>query len=106
MGLLSSCHIASDAFTHSIESYRSELVAQRSERCPEFGALQHLTIKAVEEVIEHTGFAFECPATVPTTPAPSADTLRQIRNVVAPKLAEPYPKFAAAVFGIAPRHAS
>jgi glutaconate CoA-transferase, subunit B len=53
----------------------------------------------VEEVIENTGFAFERPETVPQTPAPSADTLRLMREVVAPQLAEVYPQFAARVFG-------
>ena len=53
----------------------------------------------VEEVIENTGFDFERPATVPETPAPSAETLRLMRTVVAPQLAEVYPQFAAQVFG-------
>ena len=35
VGLLSSCHTVRDAFTHSIASYRSDRLAQRSERCPE-----------------------------------------------------------------------
>jgi glutaconate CoA-transferase subunit B len=54
-----------------------------------------------EEVAEHTGFAFDRPAVVPTTPPPSAETLRLLREIVAPQLAEVYPKFAAAVFGLA-----
>jgi len=53
----------------------------------------------VEEVIEHTGFAFERPAMVPETVPPSAETLRLLRDEVAPELAEVYPQFAAAVFG-------
>jgi glutaconate CoA-transferase, subunit B len=56
---------------------------------------------SVEEVVENTGFAFDCPADVPTTPAPSAETLRLMRNVVAPMVAEVYPQFAQNVFGIA-----
>ena len=36
---------------------------------------------------------------VPVTPAPSAETLRLMRQVVAPELAEVYPQFAARVFG-------
>jgi glutaconate CoA-transferase, subunit B len=52
----------------------------------------------VEEVAEHTGFDFDCPAEVPTTPLPSPDTLRLMRQVVAPQLAEVYPQFAARVF--------
>ena len=53
----------------------------------------------IEEVAEHTGFAYEQPATVAVTPAPSAETLRLIRQVVAPELAEVYPQFAARIFG-------
>jgi glutaconate CoA-transferase subunit B len=54
----------------------------------------------VDEVIEHTGFAFDQPPVVPVTLTPSADTLRLMRQVVAPELAEVYPQFAARVFGI------
>jgi len=53
----------------------------------------------VEEVIAHTGFDFDRPADVPQTTPPSAETLRLMREVVAPELAEVYPHFAAAVFG-------
>jgi len=64
---------------------------------------------SVAEVVENTGFAFDRPAQVPLTPAPSADTLRLMRNVVAPMLAEVYPEFARRVFGIvaplSPAHA-
>ena len=55
----------------------------------------------VEEVIENTGFDFERPDVVPETPAPSADTLKLMRETVAPQLAEIYPQFAQRVFGIA-----
>ena len=51
------------------------------------------------EVIVNTGFEFDRPADVPVTPAPSAETLRLMRDVVAPELAEVYPQFAARVFG-------
>ena len=54
----------------------------------------------VEEVIEHTGFDFDRPAAVPETPAPSPETLRLMRETVAPQLAEVYPQFAAQVFGV------
>ncbi len=57
---------------------------------------------SVEEVIEHTGFDFDQPADVPVTPAPSPETLRLLRTVVAPMLAEVYPQFAKAVFGVTP----
>jgi glutaconate CoA-transferase subunit B len=53
----------------------------------------------VEEIAENTGFSYEQPANVAETPAPSAETLRLIRQVVAPELAEVYPQFAARVFG-------
>ncbi len=55
---------------------------------------------SIEEIAEHTGFAYEQPATVATTPAPSAETLRLMRQVVAPELSEVYPQFAARVFGV------
>ncbi len=54
----------------------------------------------VDEVTENTGFDFDRPAQVPTTPAPSAETLTLMREVVAPQLAEVYPQFAAKIFGI------
>ena len=56
---------------------------------------------SVAEVIENTGFDFDRPAEVPTTPAPAPETLHLMRNVVAPQLAEVYPQFAKSVFGIA-----
>src|SRR5215813_647913 len=54
----------------------------------------------VEEIVENTGFDFEMPATVPQTPPPSPETLKLMREVVAPQLAEVYPQYAAQVFGI------
>ena len=39
------------------------------------------------------------PPEVPVTPVPSAETLRLMRQAVAPELAEVYPQFAARVFG-------
>jgi len=54
----------------------------------------------VEEVTENTGFEFDRPEQVPVTPAPSAETLRLMRETVAPQLAEVYPQFAARVFGV------
>ncbi len=54
----------------------------------------------VEEVIEHTGFEFERPSTVPETPPPSPETLKLLRETVAPQLAEVYPQFAKQVFGV------
>jgi glutaconate CoA-transferase, subunit B len=56
---------------------------------------------SVAEVVENTGFDFDRPEAVPQTPAPSAETLRLMRETVAPQLAEVYPRFAGAVFGVA-----
>jgi glutaconate CoA-transferase subunit B len=53
----------------------------------------------VEDVIENTGFDFARPAAVPETPAPSFETLKLMRETVAPQLADVYPQFAAQVFG-------
>ncbi len=50
-------------------------------------------------MLDNTGFDFDRPAEVPVTPAPSAETLRLMRTVVAPLLAEVYPQFAKNVFG-------
>jgi glutaconate CoA-transferase, subunit B len=55
----------------------------------------------IGEVIENTGFAFDRPDHVPMTRLPDADTLRLMREVVAPGLADVYPQFAARVFGVA-----
>jgi glutaconate CoA-transferase subunit B len=54
---------------------------------------------SIAEVAEQTGFDYDCPETVEVTPRPSDETLRLLRRVVAPQLAEVYPQFAAAVFG-------
>lgn len=54
----------------------------------------------IEEVREHTGFAFDAPDTAPETPSPDRATLRTIRETVAPRIADPYPKFARRMWGI------
>jgi glutaconate CoA-transferase subunit B len=54
---------------------------------------------SVSEIVENTGFAYEQPAAVPETASPSAETLRLMRQVVAPELAEVYPQFVRQVFG-------
>jgi glutaconate CoA-transferase subunit B len=56
---------------------------------------------SVEEVVENTGFDFDRPDQVPQTTPPSDETLRLLRGAVARELAEVYPQFAAAVFGVA-----
>jgi glutaconate CoA-transferase subunit B len=55
----------------------------------------------VDEVIENTGFDFDRPGDVPVTAAPSAETLKLMRETVAPQVAEVYPQFAQRVFGVA-----
>ena len=54
----------------------------------------------VAEVVENTGFEFDQPGHVPVTAAPSPETLRLLRTVIAPQLVEVYPQFAATVFGV------
>ena len=53
----------------------------------------------VNEVSENTGFDFDTPKDVPETRPPSTETLKVLREVVAPQLAEVYPQFAEQVFG-------
>ncbi|MGI8525011.1 MAG: CoA-transferase [Pseudolabrys sp.] len=60
----------------------------------------------VEEIAEHTGFDYDSPAQVPSTPAPSPATLRTLREAVAPQLVEVYPQFAHQVFGAVQRAAT
>jgi glutaconate CoA-transferase subunit B len=54
----------------------------------------------LEEVLDNTGFEFDRPETVPVTPSPSPEHLVLMREIVAPLLAEVYPRFAAEIFGI------
>ena len=49
----------------------------------------------LEEIRDHTGFEFDCPAHVPATPAPDASILAAIRNRIRGDIAETYPHFAA-----------
>jgi glutaconate CoA-transferase subunit B len=80
-------------------------IALITKRCLFSFADGHFTLASVHpghtlaEVIEHTGFDFERPARVPETPAPTPETLQLLREVVAPQLAEVYPRFAREVFG-------
>jgi glutaconate CoA-transferase, subunit B len=81
-------------------------IALITSRCLFSFANGHFTLASVhpghtfEDVIENTGFEFDRPAQVPETPAPSPDTLKLMREVVAPQLAEVYPQFAKQVFGV------
>jgi glutaconate CoA-transferase subunit B len=54
----------------------------------------------IDEVRDETGFDFDQPDHVGETPAPDPETLRMLRERVAPELTEVYPQFAAKVFGI------
>jgi glutaconate CoA-transferase subunit B len=81
-------------------------IALITNRCLFSFAKGHFTLASVhpghtiEEVIEHTGFDFDRPQSVPETPAPSDETLRLMREKVAPQLADVYPQFAAQIFGV------
>ena len=57
---------------------------------------------SVAEVRDKTGFEFEAPGKTPETFAPDAKWLDLLRQRVAREIADPYPKFAARVFGVAP----
>lgn len=50
---------------------------------------------SLEEVRDNTGFDFDVPESVPTTPLPDADTLALIRGTVRDQIAETYPQFGA-----------
>jgi len=54
----------------------------------------------LEEVVENTGFNFDRPQWIAETAVPSHESLRLMREVVAPQLTEVYPEFAAQVFGV------
>ena len=54
----------------------------------------------VAEVLENTGFGFDCPDDVPETSLPDPRRLDLLRRAIAPRVAEFYPDFAARVFGI------
>ncbi|MEM8648524.1 MAG: CoA synthetase, partial [Pseudomonadota bacterium] len=55
---------------------------------------------SLEEVRDNTGFAFDCPDDVPETPAPEPERLALLRGPLAAEVADPYPKFAARVWGV------
>jgi glutaconate CoA-transferase subunit B len=54
------------------------------------------------DIAGNTGFDYDHADVVAETPAPSAATLRLLREVVVPQLAEVYPRFAQKVFGATP----
>ncbi len=55
---------------------------------------------SLEEVRDNTGFVFDCPDHVPKTPAPEPERLALLRGPLAAEVADPYPKFAARVWGV------
>jgi len=55
---------------------------------------------SAEEVRDNTGFGYDIAEQTGETRAPSSETLRLLRQRVAPQLAEVYPQFAMQVFGI------
>jgi glutaconate CoA-transferase, subunit B len=54
----------------------------------------------VDEIAQHTGFAYDVPDEVPPTPRPTAETLALIRGRIGAEIAETYPAFAARVLGV------
>lgn len=52
----------------------------------------------VEEILDNTGFEFDRPEHVPTTPVPDAATLALLHGQVRDELAETYPRFASTAF--------
>ncbi len=54
----------------------------------------------LEEVLDNTGFQFDRPKTVPQTPVPEPERLDLLRGPLAHHVADPYPKFAARVWGV------
>jgi glutaconate CoA-transferase subunit B len=56
--------------------------------------------QSVEEVRDHTGFDFDCPRQVPTTPVPTPEQLTLIRESIGERIAESYPEFAQRVFAV------
>ena len=56
----------------------------------------------LEEVLDNTGFDFDIPEIVPTTPEPETDRLDLLRTIISPQIAEIYPEFVARVFAAKP----
>jgi glutaconate CoA-transferase, subunit B len=57
--------------------------------------------QTLDAIVDNTGFAFDCPAEVPRTPACTADTLALIRGPVGRAIAGTYPRFAEQLLGSA-----
>ena len=54
----------------------------------------------IEEIKDNTGFAFDLPDIVTETPIPDPNTLKLMREKVAPIIADPYPDFARKIWSI------
>lgn len=54
----------------------------------------------VEEILDHTGFELDRPATVPQTELPDANVLALIRGEIRTEIAETYPGFAATLASV------
>ena len=54
---------------------------------------------SIEEILDCTGFDFDRPQKVPTTPAPEAHVLDLIRGQIREEITETYPRFAASLRG-------
>lgn len=82
---------------YALITNRCLFMYDQSKRCFTLASLH--PGESIESVTENTGFEFDRPDIVSTTTAPPADVLRLIRTKVAALLQDPYPKFAAEVFG-------
>jgi len=55
----------------------------------------------LEEVQDETGFEFDVSASLSQTQPPDARALEALRTIIAPQIADPYPRFAERLFGLA-----
>lgn len=53
----------------------------------------------VEEILDNTGFEFDCPEQIPATPPPDSRMLDLLRARIRGEIAEAYPRFAAGFTG-------
>jgi glutaconate CoA-transferase subunit B len=49
---------------------------------------------SVQEIVDNTGFDFDCPGQVSVTPAPESSVLQLLRGRIRGEIAEAYPRFA------------
>ena len=56
---------------------------------------------SLQEIREHTGFAYDAPQHVPVTPEPGSENLGLLRGPVAAEIAESYPDFARCLWNAA-----